>query len=198
MLLAEFSYGNDYDMWVSCGAQNGKVWIGAVIGGAPGWSSVPATDYVGTGKARDVCFCPAHPPYRYTDTWYKAPNNNNMGASYGISQWFLANAPSRRSLANGASFVRPDSFSDPAKVPWFADTSFVGANWGAGPLPQSSYWHPTSWANVNWAVGLLLRHSEKANIAFPDGHAEAYGLDRARREMGITKMILADYSQLNL
>jgi prepilin-type processing-associated H-X9-DG protein len=45
---------------------------------------------------------------------------------------------------------------------------------------------------------LLLRHSIRANIAFPDGHGEAYSIGRVCREWGITKMIMSNYAELDL
>jgi prepilin-type processing-associated H-X9-DG protein len=56
----------------------------------------------------------------------------------------------------------------------------------------------TTWRHANWRVGLLLRHSIRANIAFPDGHGEAYSIGRVCREWGITKMIMSNYAELDL
>lgn len=203
LALAEANYSDDFNMWSFSGWNGGACWVGAMLGHASmsGYTNVvPNTNYVGQGKGRDVCFCPGAPPYGYVDDWTGKVKSGAYGypTSYGIYRQLAEGAKARWLDSNGnVDFFRMDSVIDPTSTPWFADSVYSSLNWD--PIHYQSFtWNKNNWNNSNWRMGVHLRHANKANIAFPDGHATSYTHPTLFSELGVTKIVLQNYSELDL
>jgi len=108
---------------------------------------------------RDVCVCPGWWPFKYSASTLPSPNFYCYGAEYGI------HIPGVYEIYyRGGYFMYRilEKIDQPSKRMYIMDSSWGGDQQCFVVHPQVSYY-----------VGVHLRHNDRGNTAYFDGHVEA-------------------------
>ncbi|MGI6383978.1 MAG: prepilin-type N-terminal cleavage/methylation domain-containing protein [bacterium] len=110
-------------------------------------------------KSRDIFYCPAYPPNRYTSS----SEYNTYGLrDRGVVDENIVNN-------NGTYSLNLYGISNHAEYYLFTDTSY-GPNHAKWPYLQC---YTVQKASNNTVGGVHLRHNNAANVLFADGHVKA-------------------------
>lgn len=198
--LALVAYATDFDDWVIGGgcsqtyepyAQLATLMMGLGYAPKAGPYQSPASTINGPCgiPLGQVFQCPSQPPpasYRQSGGNYpNAGYPSNTMQSYGLREfWASAYFPGERLTATFADpnyrLITYSSLYKPSEVPYLVDTAgsvntpsgtFAGyvqtSNWGMADGTFGNGW--------GTSAALHLRHSNHANVWFPDGHVASWG-----------------------
>ena len=145
-----------------------------------------------TLKEYNVFLCPSQPPPAPTPFTYAA-GTGTIYRTYG-----MLHVPGTVSIAGynlqdwiADGWHNLTNVPDPGVIPLFSDTV---SNQGSTAKMQFYYWYPHRLAESS---GIHLRHNNKANMLFYDGHVAAMGADDLAK-LGIKSAISADMKELKL
>jgi len=169
MGLGSFSYVDSYNGWLG---------LHYYPGGGPttlvAWHEF-LKDFVGSGIDKTLK-CPSYAPFAYD------PATNDRYHTYGIMRYYDMPIDYMQSGATGdICFLKILRITNPSQYTHMADTLRTDTN-------TQSY----IFRKIDFAItaAIHLRHGNKSNIWFIDGHAESKSAIEARK-LGILKM----YSQ---
>ena len=195
-------YGLDYNTWIAINDYNGVTdhpWVTFLLG-----TYLP--------KETNAVLCPSFPP-QTIKSWGMSLGYSESQAIewgywrlYGVRRdyWNFKSYTNYSSKGGSAYtmwnilYMRLDAVEEPTTFPLFADTNCAYSLGGADSYGKVQWFDFTAdMKGLSEPDGLIhIRHSYKADITFPDGHAEACGTGDLKR-MGI-EWIWKDNDKLSI
>lgn len=114
--------------------------------------------------SRDSCLCPGRIPNKFSESTLPSPNYFCYGADYGMSitgEYEIY----RLGASSTWLFRKLDRITQPSNRMYIMDSV-----WGEGYQQMQAF---VVRPDALWGTGAHLRHNDRANAAYFDGHAEA-------------------------